>query len=101
VPRVRNALPPLLAAAALVAVPRVHVRADDGAKLVQESCGACHDAKTRPLGNYHLTREKWKEAVEKMEDLGAEIPSGKKLDTLLDYLAGTHGPEGAPAAGDK
>jgi cytochrome c5 len=97
----RKLVPPLLLTTALVAAPLLHVRADEGEKLVQESCGACHDAKTRPLSGYHLTREKWKETVERMEGLGAEPPSGKKLSDLLDYLARTHGPESPAPEGTK
>ena len=75
------------------------VRAEeDGAQVFKESCSGCHNAGTRPLDAVHLTRAKWKDAVEKMEGLGADVPSGKKLSTLLDWLEKTHGPvgEGAP-----
>ncbi len=88
----------LLLALAALAVPGYASCADEGEKLVQESCGKCHDAKTRPLSGYHLTREKWKDAIERMEGMGADVPSGKKLEIVLDYLAHTHGPEGATPA---
>jgi mono/diheme cytochrome c family protein len=90
-PSLRKLTAPLLAAAALAA-PGLATRADEGEKLVQESCGKCHDAKTRPLSAYHLTREKWKETVERMEDMGADIPGGKEREVILDYLARAHGP---------
>ena len=86
---------PILAVAATLVAPGYAARADEGEKLVQESCGKCHNAKTRPLSGYHLTREKWKDAIERMEGMGADVPSGKKLDVVLDYLVRTHGPEGA------
>lgn len=49
----------------------------------------------------HLTREKWKEAVDRMEGMGTEVPGGKKLSALLDYLERTHGPAGAAPAEKK
>ncbi len=87
-------LAPLLAVAAALVASGFAARADEGEKLVQESCGKCHDAKTRPLSGYHLTREKWKDAIERMEGMGADVPSGKKLDVVLDYLVRTHAPDG-------
>jgi hypothetical protein len=71
---------------------------DDPSQVFKETCGACHNAETRPLDAVRLSREKWKEAVERMEGLGADVPSGKKLSTLLDWLAKTHGPTGEGAA---
>lgn len=101
VPSFRKLVAPLALTTTLLAAPRLHARADEGEKLLQESCGACHDAKTRPLGSYRMTREKWKEAIDRMEGLGSEPPSGKKLNDLLDYLARTHGPESPPPEGKK
>ncbi len=85
-------LAPLLTAAALVAAP-LAARADEGEKIFKDSCTSCHDAKTRPLDAVRMTREKWKDAIERMEGQGATIPSGKKLSDLLDYLVRTHGPD--------
>lgn len=42
-----------------------------------------------------------KDAVERMEGLGADVPSGKKRDALLDYLVRTHGPDSPPPEGKK
>jgi mono/diheme cytochrome c family protein len=93
----------LLCAAAGVALaaPGVAKAADEGEKVYQQVCTNCHDAKTRPLDNVRMTREQWKEAVERMEGQGAEIPSGKKLAALLDWLERTHGPQGSAAADKK
>ncbi len=92
---------PLLCVALLLVGPSA-VTADEGEKVYQESCTSCHNAKTRPLDKIRLTREKWKEAVERMEGMGTEVPGGKKLSSLLDYLEQTHGPDGsAPAAKDE
>ncbi len=42
--------------------------------------------------------DKWKEAIDRMEGVGTEVPGGKKLAALLDYLERTHGPDSpAPA----
>ena len=70
--------------------------ADDGAKIVEEVCSACHTAKTRPLDKMHLTREQWGAAVEKMLGFGADVPKAK-IPALLDYLASTRGPAGVAA----
>ena len=78
--------------------PHFALAADDGAKTFKEVCSSCHTAKVRPLNNKHLTKEQWKQAVDKMIDLGVEVPKGKIPD-LLDYLVRTQGPAGA-AAGD-
>jgi hypothetical protein len=77
-----------------VGLPCLALAAGDGAKMYVESCSPCHSASIRPLDNTHLTAEKWKETVERMIDLGAEVPKGK-MSELLDYLNTTHGPAGA------
>ena len=99
----RKRLLPLLCAAVGLAsaAPGVAKGADEGEKVYQQVCTTCHDAKTRPLDDVRMTREKWKEAIERMEGQGAEIPSGKKLAALLDWLERTHGPQGAPPADKK
>jgi mono/diheme cytochrome c family protein len=71
--------------------------AADGEKVFQESCSECHNAKQKPLDKVQLSREKWKEEAERMADMGAKVPSGKRMQDLLDYLAQTHGPGGASA----
>lgn len=77
------------------------VAADDGTKIFAESCSPCHSAKMRPLDNKHLTREQWKDTIDRMIDQGAEVPK-KKIPELLDYLVQTHGPAAtAPDAGKK
>lgn len=69
------------------------VAADDGAKVYADVCTPCHTTKIRPLDNTHLTKEQWKEAIDKMIDQGAEVPN-RKISELLDYLTRTHGPAG-------
>jgi cytochrome c5 len=84
-------------AALLAVLPGPTGAADEGEKVYQESCTSCHDAKTRPLDAVRLTRAQWKDAIERMEGQGAQLPSGKKLQALLDWLEKTHGPQSAPA----
>ncbi len=67
---------------------------DDGAKVYTDVCLPCHTAKMRPLDNSHLTKEQWKDAIDRMIDQGVEVPKGK-MPELLDYLSRTHGPAGA------
>ena len=74
--------------------------ADDGAKTFKEVCSSCHTAKVRPLNSKHLTKEQWKQAVDKMIDLGVEVAKAKIPD-LLDYLVRTQGPAGATAGDGK
>ncbi len=80
--------------------PHFVLAADDGAKTFKEVCSSCHTAKVRPLNNKHLTREQWKQAVDKMIDLGVEVPKAKIPD-LLDYLVSTQGPAGAAGGNGK
>ncbi len=93
-------LVPLLGAAVLLAAPPLSARADEGENIFNKSCAGCHNAKERPLDAKRMTREKWKEAVERMEGMGTDVPSGKKLSDLLDYLVRTHGPD-SPAPAEK
>ncbi len=65
--------------------------ADEGARIFADSCLSCHNATVRPLDNKHMTREEWKETVDRMLDQGAEVAKGK-IPVLLDYLASTRGP---------
>lgn len=78
--------------ASFLTITSAFAAAADGEKVFQQSCTQCHNAKEKPLDKVRLNREKWKEEVERMEGLGAQIPSGKKLQDLLDYLVETHGP---------
>jgi len=72
---------------------------EPGAKIFEESCLTCHKGK-ETLDQVRLTRDKWKEAVERMVDSSFldPVPSKVKLKTLLDYLAKTKGPADAAGA---
>lgn len=84
-----------------VSFPHPVMAVEDGAKVYTDACTPCHTAKLRPLDNTHLTKEQWKESVERMIDQGAEVPKGK-MSELLDYLSRTHGPaDPAKDAGKK
>ena len=78
------------------ATPWLAVAADDGAKIVADVCAQCHTPKRNPLDNLHLTKEQWKEAVERMAGYGAEVPKAK-LPDLLDYLVGMNAATTDPA----
>ena len=93
----RPRAPHLLATLAILAAPLAPGRAEDeGEAIYRASCTSCHDAKTRPLDAVRLTRAKWKDQIERMEGQGADVPTGKKLEALLDWLVRTHGPDSPP-----
>lgn len=71
--------------------------ADPGAKVFQESCLDCHKGK-QSIEHLRLTRDKWKEAIERMIDSGFldPVPPKDRIKALLEYLARTRGPEGGP-----
>lgn len=94
----RKRLLPLAFAAVALAAPAASRGAEEGEAVYKETCTQCHDAGTRPLDKVGMSRKEWKDAVERMEGLGAQIPSGKKLSALLDWLERTHGPGGAAPA---
>lgn len=77
--------------ALLFVVLGVGAAEDEGAKLYGEACTSCHSASVRPLDDTHLTREQWRQSIERMIPLGAEIPDNK-VSVLLDYLVRTRGP---------
>lgn len=66
---------------------------DKGEKVFDDACSPCHSASVRPLDNIRMTKEQWKETIDRMIDLGAEVPKSKKAE-LLEYLSRTHGPAG-------
>ena len=88
----------VLTASVLLAAPRAPAAAEEGEKIFQASCSTCHNAKQQPLDAVRLSRAGWKDAIERMEGSGADVPSGKKLEALLDWLVKTRGPDvpGAP-----
>ena len=74
------------------ATPHLAIAQDAGAKAFAETCSACHTAKIRPLDKKRMSKDDWKKAIDKMTNLGAEIPKDK-VPQILDYLAKTHGPD--------
>ena len=89
--KMNTLLLPFVALFALAA-PRFALAQDDGAKAFKETCSACHTAKIRPLDKKRMSKEQWKQAIDKMTELGADIPKSK-VSQILDYLARTQGPE--------
>lgn len=66
---------------------------ESGAKVFQDSCLDCHKG-NQSIEQVRLTRDKWKEVVDRMIESGflERVPSKDKLTLLLDYLAKTRGP---------
>jgi cytochrome c5 len=87
-----NAVALCLAGVPLIAAPRFALAQDAGAKAFAETCSACHSAKIRPLDQKRMSKDEWKKAIDKMVDMGAEIPKDKAAQ-IVDYLARTQGPE--------
>jgi mono/diheme cytochrome c family protein len=75
-----------------LAAPLPVLAQDAGAKAFAETCSACHTAKVRPLDKKRMSKDQWKQAIDKMTNMGAEIPK-EKVPQILDYLARTHGPD--------
>jgi mono/diheme cytochrome c family protein len=96
----RTTLPLLFLTLLVSTVPQTTLAADEGAKTFEEVCTQCHTPKKQPLDKQHLTRDQWKEAIERMAGYGAEVSKGKMAD-LLDYLVRTNGPAGATDTGKK
>ena len=91
-----------LAAAALLAVGSARVTAaaapvvggagaqdDKGERLLNVSCGGCHDL--RPVQASAKDKDGWNEVVQNMLQKGADV-SDADLPVLLDYLVEHHGP---------
>ena len=72
---------------------------DPGAKVFQDSCLDCHKG-SQSIEQVRLTRDKWKEAVDRMIESSFldPVPSKDKQRLLLDYLAKTRGPTDIPEA---
>jgi hypothetical protein len=43
------------------------------------------------LDNVHLTKAQWKETLEQMASLGADVPMGTNLELLQEYLDSKYG----------
>jgi hypothetical protein len=94
-------LPLVFPALFVLSVPQIALGADEGARTFEDVCTQCHSPKRNPLDNKHLTKDQWKEAIERMAGYGAEV-SKNKLPDLLDYLVRSNGPAGAaPDTGKK
>ena len=73
---------------------------DPGAKIYEDACLSCHKGK-ETLDHVRLSRDKWKEAIDRMNDSSFldPVPSKDKLKILLDFLAKTKGPADANHSG--
>lgn len=75
-------------------LPHRGIAASDGATVFDDSCSGCHNKSSRPLDKVKLSREQWKKEIDRMSGFGAEVPEGKKLEQLLDYLVHISAPAG-------
>jgi len=85
----------LCATAAGWALPTARaIAADDPAAYFESECLDCHQRKKKPLEDKHLSRQEWKDAVDKMIELDKldPVPSKAFIGALADWLANTHGP---------
>jgi hypothetical protein len=67
--------------------------ADDPAAYFENECLDCHQRKKKPLEDKHLSRQEWKESIDKMIELEKldPVPSKAFIGALADWLANTHG----------
>ena len=88
------------AAAALLAIGTARVTAatpvaaaagqdDKGERLLNASCGGCHDL--RPVQASARDKDSWNEVVQNMLQKGADV-ADKDIPVLVDYLAEHYGP---------
>jgi len=80
-----------IVAATPAAEPVAAVAAQDepGERLLNASCGGCHDL--RPVQASARDRDGWNEVVQNMLQKGADV-SDKDIPLLLDYLVEHYGP---------
>jgi hypothetical protein len=69
------------------------IAADDPAAYFESECLDCHQRKKKPLEDKHLSRQEWKESIDKMIELEKldPVPSKAFIGALADWLANTHG----------
>jgi cytochrome c5 len=80
----------LAAADAAPAAPLTAAQQDEkGERLLQVSCGGCHDL--RPIQASAKDKDGWNEVVQNMLQRGADV-SDADLPVLLNYLVDHHGP---------
>ena len=63
---------------------KVELPDGDGKKILESSCGGCHDLQTAT--RLKLAKAGWQDLVTRMVGLGAKVDEGQ-LPTLVDYLA--------------
>jgi hypothetical protein len=77
------------------------VAAEGGAGVFAAACSACHNPNRRPLDKMRMTREKWKENIDRMieQDNIDPLLTKEQYSALLGYLASTQGPTATPTPG--
>lgn len=73
----------------MVAVGATAQEPERGEKLLNSSCGSCHDL--RPIQTAALDKEAWNSVVQDMVSKGADVPDAD-LPVLIDYLFTHYGP---------
>lgn len=81
-------------AAAFAAGQTASLPEGDGKAIVNGSCTSCHGLE--PLVARKSTRAEWAEVVERMKTYGTALDA-KQTTTVVDYLAKSFPPAGAPA----
>ena len=67
------------------------LKANDGYKVVQANCTACHSAKI--ITQNRATREGWKNMIRWMQANQNLWDLGENEDKILDYLAANYAPD--------
>jgi len=76
-------------AAAAAPAPAAAAQDDKGERLLQQSCGGCHDL--RPVQASARDKDGWNEVVQNMLQKGADV-ADKDIPALLDFLVEHYGP---------
>jgi competence ComEA-like helix-hairpin-helix protein len=69
----------------------------DGQEIVQQKCGGCHAMKV--VTSKRASKQQWSTLVDQMVTRGADIED-EDIQTVIDYLARSFGPDVPPAADD-
>ncbi len=99
----RNSRIRILLVPALLAFAAGAARAaDEGPGIFEKACAGCHSPSGLTLEDHHLTRQEWKENIDRMVEMNRIDPAlGKdEYQKLLDWLVATHGPGKSPAPGE-
>jgi len=76
---------------------------DDVATYFDSECVDCHHRKKKPIEDKHMSRDEWRKAIDKMNELEKLDPEPSKefVGSLLDWLEKTHGPSNTTSTASK